>query len=42
MKWLDRLLKSISEANQRQYGNGVPSCCQRPKRGPNNPGKGNN
>lgn len=28
MKWLDRLLKSITEANQQQFGNTPPSCCQ--------------
>lgn len=28
MKWLDRFLKSIADANQRQFGSTPPSCCR--------------
>lgn len=26
-KWLKNLIERIAEANEKQYGNNVPSCC---------------
>ncbi len=34
MGWWNRLLRWITAANQEQYGQGVPNCCQREGKDP--------
>lgn len=37
--WFQRIIKSIADANEREYGNSIPDCCAKGKSKPQLPRK---